>query len=249
MEVNPRDGAWRPPGELERRAALALLKPLELAVDAQLFGAERIPKDRPLLFVGNHQLLALDTVFLIASVWRARGILLRGLADDLIFKLPLLRELAQRFGIVRATRDNCDALLDAGECVLVYPGGAREAGKGQQQAYQLGWWDRLGFARMALAHRATIVPVAATGLDSSVRIVLERDDYLSGPLRPVIDLLRVRHDLLPPVPLPAHRPHIHFHVAEPIPIDPLWLHDEEKAAHTLRSRVAEAIEAKLALRR
>ena len=158
----------------------------------------------------------------------------------------MLRSLAAHFGIVRATPEACAALLDANQCVLVYPGGAREAVQGGTRAYQLSWWDRLGFARMAVTHRCTIVPVAATGIDASVRVLADAQTYLRGPLGPWIDRLGVRHGLLPPALIPVRRPRVHFHIAEPIAVDPLLLHDIDKATHALRSRVAQAIEAQLA---
>lgn len=250
MASRPRPGDYVPgkrPGALQLRAALALIRPFELAAGVTLVGAERIPEQRPLLFVGNHQFFALDTPLLIAALMRARGVLVHGLADDLVFRIPLLRSVASHFGIVRASRDNADALLDDGECVLVYPGGAREAGKGAEHAYELEWWDRLGFAQTALAHRCTIVPVASLGLDTAVRTLADRDDYLASRLRPLIDRLGIRHDLLPPIAVPTRRPQISFRIAEPIAVDPLSLHDEQGAAHRLRSEVAAAIERELAL--
>jgi len=227
------------------RLALSLIKPFELALDVRLEGAERIPDQRPLLFVGNHQLMALDTPFLIAAVYRERGLLLRGLADDLIYAVPGLHQLASHFGIVQASPEACTSLFEQGQCVLVYPGGAREASKGAGRAYELEWWGRLGFARLALEHRTTVVPVAAAGLDDRVRIFLDREDVLSSPLRRVVDALHVRHDLLPPVFVPKARPKLRFRICEPIAIDHFDGRDSETAVRTLRSEVARALDHEL----
>jgi 1-acyl-sn-glycerol-3-phosphate acyltransferase len=222
-----------------------LIAPLERALDVRLDGAHRVPGERPLMFVGNHQILALDTPFLLAAVWREAGILLRALADDVVFTIPVLGALARRFGVVRASREACEALFAERQCVLVYPGGAREAAKGAGHAYELEWWGRLGFARLALEHRCTVVPVAATGLDDHVRILVDREDVLGGPLRAAIDRLGVRHDLLPPLFVPTGRPRLHFSLCEPIPIDHFDGHDLETGVHRLRAEVAEAIDAEL----
>lgn len=198
------------------------------------------------MFVGNHQLLALDTPFLIAAMWHEREILLRALADDVVFALPGVSPLAARLGIVRASREACEALLDRGECVLVYPGGAREAAKGEGHAYELEWWGRLGFARLAFERRCPVVPVAATGLDDHVRILVDRDQVLAGPFRRVVDRLGIRHDLLPPVFVPTGRPRLRFRLCEPIPIDHFDGHDPETSVRMLRGEVARAIDAEVA---
>lgn len=50
-------------------------------------GLGHLPVDhgRPVLYVGNHQTLALDIGFIIEDVLRERGILLRGLAHPAVF--------------------------------------------------------------------------------------------------------------------------------------------------------------------
>jgi len=50
-------------------------------------GLEGIPDERPLLFVGNHQLLGADMVSLVDHLLKERSILLRGLAHPVIMQV------------------------------------------------------------------------------------------------------------------------------------------------------------------
>ena len=51
-------------------------------------GLEGLPAQvsgKPLLFVGNHQVLALELALLVGQVYREQGVLMRGLAHPLLF--------------------------------------------------------------------------------------------------------------------------------------------------------------------
>jgi 1-acyl-sn-glycerol-3-phosphate acyltransferase len=43
-------------------------------------------------------------------------------------------------------------MMEAGETLLVYPGGGREVTKGRGTNYKLLWEGRTGFVRMAIKH-------------------------------------------------------------------------------------------------
>ena len=61
--------------------------------------------------------------------------------------------------------------MEQGCCLLVYPGGAREAWKRTtDKPYEILWGDNhVGFVRMAVRHGYTIVPVATVGTEDVVR--------------------------------------------------------------------------------
>ena len=50
-------------------------------------GLAGVPRDRPLLFVGNHQTYALDIGLLVEEVLRETGTMPRGLAHPVVFQV------------------------------------------------------------------------------------------------------------------------------------------------------------------
>ncbi|HUO69664.1 MAG TPA: lysophospholipid acyltransferase family protein [Solirubrobacteraceae bacterium] len=151
-----------------------------------LLGVENVPAEGPSLLVGNHQLLGMqDLPTLVRELEVQRGVRVRGMADHFHFQVPLWRELLVRMGAVPGTRENCSALLAAGEPVLVFPGGAREVYKRRGQRYQLLWGKRTGFARMAIEAGCPIVPFGAVGAEDRFDVVLDMDDAIAAPLRAV----------------------------------------------------------------
>ena len=160
-------------------AAHAVTRPAFLDV-------ENVPTQGPFVLVGNHQLLGMqDLPTLVRELEVRRGVRVRGMADHFHFQLPLWRDLLARLGAVPGTRENCAALLAAGEPVLVFPGGAREVYKRRGQRYELLWGKRTGFARMAIEAGCPIVPFGAVGAEDRVDVVLDMDDRLAAPLRAV----------------------------------------------------------------
>jgi 1-acyl-sn-glycerol-3-phosphate acyltransferase len=80
------NGARRSFNTLLRR----LVSPVFLSTSADgrvLPGLAGIPDARPLLFVGNHQTYALDTGMMVEQLIRERGIMPRGLAHPIIFRV------------------------------------------------------------------------------------------------------------------------------------------------------------------
>jgi 1-acyl-sn-glycerol-3-phosphate acyltransferase len=107
------------------------------------------------------------------------------MADHFHFQVPLWRDLLVRLGAVPGTRENCSALLAAGEAVLVFPGGAREVYKRRGQRYELLWGKRTGFARMAIEAGCPIVPFGAVGAEDRFDVLVDMDDAIAAPLRAV----------------------------------------------------------------
>ena len=161
-----------------------------------MIGLENVPSEGPFLLVGNHQLLGMqDLPTLVHELERRRGVRVRGLADHFHFSVPLWRDLLVRMGAVRGTRENCAALLAAGEPVLVFPGGAREVYKRRGQEYELLWGKRTGFARMAVEAGCPIVPFAAIGAEDRFRVMLDMDHRVAWPARTLVRRLAGRDDV------------------------------------------------------
>jgi 1-acyl-sn-glycerol-3-phosphate acyltransferase len=200
-----------------------VLAPFRAIARPVFYGMERVPSEGPLLFVGNHTLFGvLDVPFLYEALDLRKGIVLRGLADHMHYHVPVWRDLLAETGAVDGTRENCARLMAEGESVLVFPGGGREVAKRRGEKYQLLWKERLGFARLAIAHGCTIVPFSAVGVEDAFDIVWDADDLLKTPLGRVFERYKLRTDVLPPIvvglgPTPLPRPErLYFHLGEPI---------------------------------
>lgn len=236
------------PSELEIAAARLLLEPWHWLTAPRFTGLEHVPTDRPVLAVANHTLMGvLDVPLLVIGLHDLKGVFLRALGDHLHFQVPLWRDLLTRFGTVEGTRENCHALMRAGESILVFPGGGREVFKHHGEKYRLIWKERVGFVRLAVAHGYPILPVAAVGAEECYDIVVDSDDLLRTPLGPLLRRLAPRADEIPPLvrgigPLP--RPErFYFHFAPPVETRPYaGREDDDALCYRLRERVRRAIQ-------
>ena len=174
------------PFEMELPSANTLWKltaPLRFYFAPSFYGIEKIDPDQPVLLVGNHTIYGvLDVPLLIAQIYKERGVLVRSLADHAHYDIPGWRRMLDMSGAVEGTRENCRHLMDNGEHVLVFPGGAREVSKRKGEQYQLTWKQRLGFCKLAIENGYNIVPFAAVGPDDMYDIVFDADDVLSTPV-------------------------------------------------------------------
>jgi 1-acyl-sn-glycerol-3-phosphate acyltransferase len=180
-----------------------------------LVGVSNIPAE-PTLFVGNHSLYGIDAIILVSEVFHHTDRCLRVTADRFFFQLGLGDFLLGR-GVVLASPATCGALMEAGEDVVVYPGGAFESTKPEAQKYSLHWRERYGFVRMAARYGYSITPFGMIGPDDCYEHLLEGEELLEtkpGKLLARLGLTdKLRKDLLPPVsrgvlgtPLPKPQP-------------------------------------------
>ncbi len=180
-------------------------------------GLDRLPVDGPALVIGNHSCL-----FYMPEVWTCGQAVLsrRGvsapvymLAYDLLFAVPGVGPVLRRLGAVPASTEEARAALERGACVLVYPGGDREACRPWTQRNKVDFAGRKGFVQLALRSGVPVVPVVAHGAHHAV-VVLARGDRLAqaAGLRSVrINVFPVlagfpfgiNSILTPPLPMPA----------------------------------------------
>jgi hypothetical protein len=194
------------------------------------------------------------------EVYEKTGRVVRGLGDHNHFALPVWRDLLRRVGAVRGTRENCARLFEAGEAVLVFPGGGREVMKHKHEQYRLVWKERIGFARLAIQYQVPIVPFASVGVEDMFEIVFDADDVLSSPAGALLRALRIteqpwfRHgEILPPVARgkgPGGLPRIERqYFLFGAPVDPTryeGLHDDRDACFALRQEIQTTIETQIA---
>ncbi len=147
----------------------------------EFYGIDDIDVSRPAMYVSNHAVLGvLDGYPFGIELYLRKGIFLRALADRAHFKIPVWKDvLTKRLGALEGSRANCTAVMERGENLLVFPGGAREVCKKKGEAYELKWEDRRGFVRMAMQHGYDIIPVAVVGAEEAFTVVKDANDILN----------------------------------------------------------------------
>jgi len=127
-------------------------------------GIDQVPPGRVLLIANHAGQLPFDGMMLtIAMLHEATPPrIVRGMGEYFIPRLPWLGTTAIRSGMMVGTPENCRQMLEGGECVMVFPEGARGINKPYSKRYQLQRFG-LGFMRLALETQTPIVPVAFIG--------------------------------------------------------------------------------------
>ncbi|KAM3296142.1 hypothetical protein ACQJBY_038470 [Aegilops geniculata] len=152
-------------------------------------GLAGVPDKGPVLFVGYHQLLAMEVPALVEGFLREKKTILRAAAHQVFFvgNYEILRqELSlfdwfSAFGAVPVSPINTYKMFERNEFVLLYPGGVREALHRKGEAYKLFWPDQPEFVRMAARFGVTVVPFGCVGEDDFVEIVLDYNDQKNIP--------------------------------------------------------------------
>ncbi len=222
-------------------------------------GVKHVDPSHPTMFVGNHTLYGIqDVPHILYELRRIHGIFPRTLSDRVHFEVPVWRDLLTVFGCVEGTRENCRALMRAGQHLMVFPGGQREVFKRKNEAYRLIWKERIGFVALAAAFGYPIVPFASLGADESLHVAVDGPDIMSSPIgwllraTGIADKYLRGGEALPPlvrglgltwIPEPQR-----FFVSFGPPISTSHYRRRAKdvaAMHELRAKVASSIEAQL----
>jgi 1-acyl-sn-glycerol-3-phosphate acyltransferase len=162
--------------------AALFIKPFKQYFTPEFHGIEEVDASRPAMYVSNHAVTGvLDGYPFAIELYVQKGIFLRALADSNHFKIPFWRDMiGKRLGAVEASRENCAAIMERGESLLVFPGGTREVCKKKDEAYELKWQDRTGFVRMAMKYGYDIIPVAAVGAEDAYTVTKDANDILDN---------------------------------------------------------------------
>jgi 1-acyl-sn-glycerol-3-phosphate acyltransferase len=190
-------------------------------------GLENIPREGPVLVVGNHtggasspevhiSQLAFSTYFGVERLHYQ-------LAHRMVLNSPV-GPLLRRFGTVEADADNAELALDAGAIVSVWPGGDYEVYRPSWESARVDMGGRKGFLKLALAKDVPIVPMVTLG-GQETALFLSRGEWLakllgvdkSMRLKTLPIMLSLPFGLqvgpLPHVPLPAK---VSMRLLEPI---------------------------------
>jgi 1-acyl-sn-glycerol-3-phosphate acyltransferase len=130
----------------------------------ETFGIERVPPGRVLLIANHAGQLPFDGMMLAMSLLLDADPprVARAMGEYFIPRLPFVSVALARGGSMVGTPDNCAHMLQNGECVIVFPEGARGMNKTFDQRYRLQRFG-LGFMRLALETGTPIVPVGIVG--------------------------------------------------------------------------------------
>jgi 1-acyl-sn-glycerol-3-phosphate acyltransferase len=150
----------------------------------EVFGVSRLPASGPALVVANHSgTIPVDAAMLGIAIHDEHPAQrhLRLLGADLVFRVPVLSELARKSGGTMACNPDAERLLRAGELVGVFPEGFKGVGKRYADRYKLQRFGRGGFVSAALRTGTPIVPVAIVGAEEIYPLI--------GDLKPLARLL------------------------------------------------------------
>jgi len=149
----------------------------------RIHNAEVLPKDAPVLLVGNHSggLMPLDALFAINHIRDkiSTQAIVHPLVHDFAYTAPRVAKLAKQLGILRAGHQNALDALNAGRHVLVYPGGDEDAFRTFSERNRVIFAGRKGFVRLAMAAKVPIVPLVSVGLQESFIVLSKGRDIAS----------------------------------------------------------------------
>jgi 1-acyl-sn-glycerol-3-phosphate acyltransferase len=188
---------------------LPLLRPLYKSwFRVEVRGIENIPSAGGALVVSNHSgTIALDSLMAQVAVHDQHPARrhLRMLGADLVFRTPIIGEVARKSGSTLAANPDAERLLASGELAGVWPEGFKGVGKPFSERYKLQRFGRGGFVAAALRTGAPIVPCSIVGAEEIYPIIgnLKTVARLIGapyiPVTPTFPLL----GLLGLIPLPS----------------------------------------------
>jgi 1-acyl-sn-glycerol-3-phosphate acyltransferase len=159
--------------EITQRFLMAAIRPVkEKWFRVEVRGIENIPADGGALIVSNHSgTVPVDGLMTMLSVFDHAGRNLRALGADLVFRLPVVSDLARKGGATLACNEDAERMLRQGELVGVWPEGFKGIGKPWSERYKLQRFGRGGFVSAAIRTGVPIVPVSVVGAEEIYPLV------------------------------------------------------------------------------
>lgn len=214
-----------------------------------------VPRTGRAVLVGVHRgFMPWDAVMALHLIVRDLGRYVRFLIHPGLLKFPFLFNFHTKLGGIIACQENAEYVLKSEEMVGIFPEGIRGAFCLYRDAYKLGKFGRDEYVKIALRHRAPIIPFVTVGSAETFPILKKvnwawwkrHTEWPTFPITPTFPFL-------PPVPLPAKW---HTKFLEPLHVEdrypPEAADDPEvvKAiGHEVRSRMERAIGEMLRRRR
>ena len=159
--------------EVTEQFLIAALRPIARRwFRIEVRGAENIPSEGGALVVSNHSgTVPLDGLMTAVSIHDHTQRFLRPLGADLVFKLPVVGDLARKGGATLACTEDAERMLRGGELVGVWPEGFKGIGKPFSERYKLQRFGRGGFVSAALRTGVPIIPTSVVGAEEIYPLV------------------------------------------------------------------------------
>ena len=159
--------------EVTERFMLAAIRPIaQKWFRVEIRGAENIPATGGALVVSNHSgTLPVDGLITAGSIHDHTGRFLRPLGADLVFRLPIVGDLARKGGATLACNEDAERMLRGGELVGVWPEGFKGIGKPFSERYKLQRFGRGGFVSAAIRTGVPIIPTSVVGAEEIYPLV------------------------------------------------------------------------------
>ncbi len=159
--------------EVTEQFLLAAMRPIARKwFRVEVLGAENIPAEGGALVVSNHSgTVPVDGMVTAVSLRDHTGRFLRPLGADLVFRLPIIGDLARKGGATLACSEDAERMLRGGELVGVWPEGFKGIGKPFSERYKLQRFGRGGFVSAAIRTGVPIIPTSVVGAEEIYPLV------------------------------------------------------------------------------
>jgi 1-acyl-sn-glycerol-3-phosphate acyltransferase len=170
----------------------------------EVVGIENIPTHGRAVLAGTHRgFMPWDGVMALNLIVKRIGRYPRFLIHPGLVKFPFLANFMTKLGGIIACQENAKRVLENDELLGVFPEGIQGAFVKYAQAYQIHDFHRDAFVKMALRHRAPIVPFVTVGSAEifpilakvKSRLWTKYSDWPEFPITPTFPLI--------PLPLPS----------------------------------------------
>ncbi|XP_072750783.1 DGAT1/2-independent enzyme synthesizing storage lipids [Anoplolepis gracilipes] len=136
----------------------------------EIVGLENIPQDKPVLFIYYHGAIPIDLYYFTSKVFLFNSKLVHTVADRFLFKFPGWSIISDVLKVIPGTIQTCSAILKEGNMLSISPGGVYEAQFGDSY-YELMWKKRMGFAKVALDAKVSVIPFFTRNIREAFRTV------------------------------------------------------------------------------
>jgi 1-acyl-sn-glycerol-3-phosphate acyltransferase len=167
-------------------------------------GLEHVPRSGRAVLVGMHRgFMPWDGVMALHLIAQRINRYPRFLIHPSLVKFPFLANFMTKLGGVVACQESADRILESDELLGIFPEGIQGAFTPYREAYKLQAFGRNAFVKMALQHRAPIVPFVTVG-SAEIFPILGRiksktlNRYTEWPYVPITPTFPIL-----PLPLPA----------------------------------------------